>query len=170
MATLEVAAMPKRLTHVRSDGSVRMVDVGGKSATERIAVAESFVRMSSAAARALKSGSAKKGDAFAVAQIAGIQAAKRTAELIPLAHPLPLTHVDVTCHFASATSVHIVCTARVTGKTGVEMEALTGAAVAALTIYDMCKALDRSMTIADLRLVEKRGGKSGTFRRGRRIA
>lgn len=142
-----------------------MVDVGAKAATMRTAIAEATVRMSDSAARALKTGALKKGDALAVAQIAGVQAAKRTAELIPLAHPLALTHVEVTCAFKGRAAVRIMCSASVNAQTGVEMEALTGAAIAALTIYDMCKALDRGITIERLRLLEKRGGKSGAYRR-----
>jgi len=150
---------------VRRDGSVGMVDVGAKSHTGRLAIAEAVVRLSSAAARALKANTLKKGDALAVAQIAGIQAAKRTSDLIPLAHPLPLAHVDVHCELGTGNCVRIECTARVSGQTGVEMEALVGAAMAALTIYDMCKALDRGITIEGIRLLEKRGGKSGVYRR-----
>jgi len=157
--------MRKRLTHVEADGSVRMVDVGAKPSTARAATAEALVRMSSGALRALKSGVLKKGDALAVARIAGIQAAKRTAELVPLAHPLPIAHVEVACTFRGATSMHVSCTVRVNAQTGVEMEALVGAAIAALAIYDMCKALDRGITIEYLRLLEKRGGKSGVYRR-----
>lgn len=154
-----------RLSHVAADGSVRMVDVGAKDRTLRSAIAEAIVRMKPAARRALKQGLLKKGDALAAAQIAGIVAAKRTAELIPLAHPLALTHVDVRCALEGANSVRITCTAACTGPTGVEMEALVGAAVAALALYDMCKALDRGITIESLRLLEKRGGKSGVYRR-----
>ena len=160
--------MPKRLTHVARDGSVRMVNVGAKASTARTAIAEATITMSPAAARALKEGALKKGDALAVARIAGIQAAKRAAELIPLAHPLALSHVDVECAFRGTRSVRVTCTASVSAQTGVEMEALTGAAVAALTIYDMCKAMDRGMTIDGLRLLEKRGGGSGVYRRRQR--
>lgn len=161
--------MRKRLTHVEADGSVRMVDVGAKPSTARTATAEALMRMSSGALRALKSGALKKGDALAVARIAGIQAAKRTAEMVPLAHPLPITHVEVACEFRDATTMHVSCTVSVNAQTGAEMEALVGAAIAALTIYDMCKALDRGITIEYLRLLEKRGGKSGVYRRdGRR--
>jgi len=160
--------MPKRLSHVRRDGSVRMVDVGSKSVTGRIAVAEAIVCMSGAAARALKASALKKGDALTVAQIAGIQAAKRTSELIPLAHSLQLAQLDVRCELVGSNRVRVECTARANGRTGVEMEALVGAATAALTIYDMCKALDRSITIENVRLLEKRGGKSGAYRRSAR--
>ena len=154
-----------RLTHVAADGSVRMVDVGAKAATARSATAEAVVRMQPAALKALKKGLLKKGDALAAARIAGIVAAKRTSELIPLTHPLALARVDVQCAVEGKSAVRITCTAACVGPTGVEMEALVGAAVAALTLYDMCKALDRGITIDRLRLLEKRGGKSGTYRR-----
>lgn len=154
-----------KLTHVRSDGSVRMVDVGRKSPTQRVAAAQAVVRMNKAAHRALKSGSLKKGDALATAQIAGVLAAKRTADLIPLCHPLPLTHIDVAIRLRGDDSAVVVCTAKCLGPTGVEMEAMTGACVAALTLYDMCKALDRGIVIDSVQLLEKSGGKSGTYRR-----
>ncbi|HLJ85136.1 MAG TPA: cyclic pyranopterin monophosphate synthase MoaC [Candidatus Eremiobacteraceae bacterium] len=153
------------LTHITRDGSARMVDVDEKPITKRVAVARALVRMSAAARRALKAGSLKKGDALAVARIAGIGAAKRTSELIPLCHSLPLSSVDVEIAFEGRDAVRIECQARCTGKTGVEMEALTGAAVAALTIYDMCKAVDRAITIERLELIEKSGGRSGVFKR-----
>jgi cyclic pyranopterin monophosphate synthase len=144
----------KKLTHVDARGAVHMVDVGEKSATHRIATAAAHVRM-------------RKGDVLATARIAGIQAAKRTSELIPLCHPLALTHASV-----ELTPVRdgVAITARVEtrGPTGVEMEALTAASVAALTIYDMLKAVDRGMTITDVALLEKRGGKSGTWSAARR--
>jgi cyclic pyranopterin phosphate synthase len=153
------------LTHITRDGSARMVDVGAKPVTKRTALARAFVHMSVEARRALKAGSLKKGDALAVARIAGIGAAKRTSELIPLCHALPLSVVDVEIEFVGSDAVRIECRAKCTGKTGVEMEALTGAAVAALTIYDMCKALDRAITIERLELIEKSGGRSGVFKR-----
>jgi cyclic pyranopterin phosphate synthase len=142
-----------------------MVDVARKPVTERRAVAEAIVRMSAAALRLIKQRTAKKGDVLVTAQIAGILAAKRTAQLIPLCHPLPLSHVDLTCAPQGKHRIHIRCSAACSGQTGVEMEALTGAAIAALTIYDMCKAVDRGMVIERLQLVEKTGGKSGHFRR-----
>jgi cyclic pyranopterin monophosphate synthase len=142
-----------------------MVDVGHKSVTKRTAVAHALVRMSAEARRALKAGSLKKGDALAVARIAGIGAAKRTSELIPLCHTLPLSSVEVEIVFEGRDALRIECRASCTGKTGVEMEALTGAAVAALTIYDMCKALDRAITIDQVELIEKSGGRSGAFKR-----
>jgi len=156
------------LTHVAPDGSVRMVDVGSKPLTQRRAVAEATVRMSARALRALRAGSIAKGDALTTAQIAGISAAKRTSDLIPLCHPISLTHVAVNFELRAPGSVRIRCETASTGATGVEMEALAGAAVAALTIYDMCKAADRAMSIEGLRLLEKSGGRSGTFKRGRR--
>lgn len=152
------------LTHLRADGSVTMVDVGAKAQTQRTAVARAIVRLGREAFAALKSGTLKKGDALAAAQIAGILAAKRTAELIPLCHPLPLTHVDVRCRLQSG-SVIVTATASCLGPTGVEMEALTAASVAALAIYDMCKALNRGITIEQVALLEKTGGKSGAYRR-----
>jgi cyclic pyranopterin phosphate synthase len=140
------------LSHVTGAGSVRMVDVGDKPASRRRAVARATVRMAPGTARRLRE--LPKGDALTTAQIAGIQAAKRTGELIPLCHPLPLTHVSVDLDVADA-SVEIVATAETTAQTGVEMEALTAASVAALTVYDMAKAIDKEMTIEGVRLVEK---------------
>jgi cyclic pyranopterin phosphate synthase len=142
-----------------------MVDVGAKPVTKRTAVAHALMRMSVEARRALKAGSLKKGDALAVARIAGIGAAKRTSDLIPLCHALPLSVVEVEIAFVGRDAVRVECRANCTGKTGVEMEALTGAAIAALTIYDMCKALDRAITIERLELIEKSGGRSGAFKR-----
>ena len=140
-----------------------MVDVGSKAVTERVARAESRVRMSAEAAAALREATLPKGDAFVAAQVAGIMAAKRTAELIPLAHPLPLASVDVTFEWTGPTEVRIEATARTSAQTGVEMEALVAASVAALTIYDMTKALDKGIVIDGTRLLEKRGGKSGAW-------
>lgn len=157
--------MKRRLSHVTENGSVRMVDVGAKPATVRSATAEAIVRMNAAAFRALKRGVLKKGDALTTAQIAGILAAKRTAELIPLCHPIALTHVDVKIELKGRNAARIQCTASCTGSTGVEMEAMTGAGVAALALYDMCKAADRGITIERVRLLEKKGGKSGVYRR-----
>jgi cyclic pyranopterin phosphate synthase len=142
------------LSHVDEDsGDVHMVDVGAKPVSRRRATARGGVRMAAATADRLRA--LPKGDALAVAQIAGIQAAKRTAELVPLCHPLPLTHVEVTLTVVED-GVEIVATAETTGQTGVEMEALTAVAVAALTVYDMAKAVDKEMTITDVRLVDKR--------------
>jgi cyclic pyranopterin phosphate synthase len=135
-----------------------MVDVGSKSTTERRAIAEATLRMSAATAELISSGEGPKGEVMTVARIAGIQAAKRTAELIPLCHPLPLSFVDVSIHVAGDT-VKIEAEARTTAQTGVEMEALTAASVAALTVYDMVKGVERGVTISDVALVEKTGGK-----------
>jgi cyclic pyranopterin phosphate synthase len=141
-----------------------MVDVTDKDVTERTAIACASVRMQPATLERIEAGGVEKGDVFAVARLAGILAAKRTAELIPLCHPLALTAVEVELHGdAERSSVEIAAKVRLRGRTGVEMEALTAASVAALTVYDMCKAVDRGMRITDLRLVEKSGGRSGTF-------
>ena len=145
-----------------------MVDVGAKPHTARRAVAEARVKMSSAAFSALRAGTIAKGDVLTTAQIAGIAAAKKTSDLIPLCHPLPLTHVAVALALHGRGEVRVRCETACVGTTGVEMEALTGAAVAALTVYDMCKAMDRRMTIADVMLLEKSGGRSGSFKRSRR--
>ena len=151
-----------RLTHLDEQGKARMVDVGWKPDTEREAVARGAVSMQEETLALIKGGGVEKGDVLAVARLAGIMAAKRTAELIPLCHPLPLDQVDVALELSEPTSqVHITATARTTAKTGVEMEALTAVSVAALTIYDMCKAVDRGMRIEAVRLVRKTGGKSG---------
>lgn len=156
----------RKLSHVDEHGNARMVDVGDKSDTAREAIARGAVSMRPVTLAMIQRNEVHKGDVLGVAKIAGIMAAKRTAELIPLCHPLSLTSVDLAFHLdAQEGRVEIESRARVTGKTGVEMEALTAVAVAALTIYDMCKAVDREMTITDIRLVEKRGGRSGTFRR-----
>ena len=152
------------LSHVDTDGKARMVDVSEKPDTFREAVARGAVLMRPTTLALIQQNAIQKGDVLSVAKIAGIMAAKRTAELIPLCHPLPLTNVELTFSF-NAGRIEIESRARVTGKTGVEMEALSAVAVAALTVYDMCKAVDREMAIADIRLVEKRGGRSGTFRR-----
>ena len=141
-----------------------MVDVGGKSASKRTAKAEAFVRLSEEVLRALPDN--PKGDPLEVARIAGIQASKKTSELIPMCHPLPLSHADVALELTGE-GVRITATASTTGPTGVEMEALTAASVAALTVYDMCKALDKSIEITDIRLLEKTGGKSGDFKRNK---
>jgi cyclic pyranopterin phosphate synthase len=150
------------LTHLQSNGEAHMVDVGAKSDTARIAEAQAIVNMNAAAYDAIVRGNLKKGDALGAARIAGIMAAKRTSELIPLCHPISLTNVQVHCEAKDGRieiRTHVECT----GKTGVEMEALTAASVAALTIYDMAKAIDRAMTITDLHLTFKSGGKSSTF-------
>jgi cyclic pyranopterin monophosphate synthase len=154
------------LSHVDEHGDARMVDVGAKPESLREARARGAVVMRPSTLELVQRNALQKGDVLSVAKIAGIMAAKRTAELIPLCHPLPLTRVDLAFHLdADAGRLDIESMARVTGRTGVEMEALTAVAAAALTIYDMCKAVDRDMTITDIRLIEKRGGRSGTFRR-----
>lgn len=153
----------KKPSHIAADGSLVMVDVGAKAVTERMARAESRVRMSAEAAAALRDATLPKGDAFVAAQVAGIMAAKRTAELIPLAHPLPLASVEVTFAWTNPTEVRVEAVARTSAQTGVEMEALVAASVAALTIYDMTKALDKGIVIDGTRLLEKRGGKSGAW-------
>jgi cyclic pyranopterin phosphate synthase len=152
------------LTHFDTSGRARMVDVGAKAETERVAVARGAVVMRSETLRLILEGRAKKGDVLAVAQVAGIMAAKRTHELIPMCHPLLLTGIEVSFTPDEAEStLGITATVRTFGRTGVEMEALTAVSAAALTVYDMVKAVDRAMTITDIRLVEKRGGKSGDF-------
>ncbi len=151
-------------THIDEQGNARMVDVSEKAVTRREAVATGRIRMNRDCFEAVCQGRAKKGDVLGVAQVAGVMAAKRTGELIPLCHLIPLTHCAVT--FATdeaACAIDVTCTARCAGQTGVEMEALTGATAALLTIYDMCKAMDRAMEIQSVHLVEKHGGKSGDF-------
>ncbi len=156
-----------RLTHLDEQGRARMVDVGDKPDTEREAIARGEVRMRPETLRLLREGNLPKGDVLATARIAGIMAAKRTADLIPLCHTLLLTHVGVDFTLDEETSrVIITATVRCRGKTGVEMEALTAVSVAALTIYDMAKAVERGMVIGEIRLLEKRGGKSGDWRAG----
>ena len=150
-------------THLNPQGRAVMVDVTEKAPTHRTAVAEGFVRCAPETLEAICSGGVKKGDVLAVAQVAGIQAAKRTWELIPLCHPLPLTGVDLAFELTDA-AVHIMASVRCTGPTGVEMEALSAVTAAALTVYDMCKALQKDMEITGVRLLEKTGGKSGTYR------
>jgi cyclic pyranopterin phosphate synthase len=156
--------MSRKLSHTDETGQAKMVDVGQKPDTERLAVAQGAVLMQPQTLQLIIEGNLKKGDVLSVAQIAGVMAAKKTSDLIPLCHPLPITYIDVMCTPKPGENrVDIEATARVTGKTGVEMEALTAVAVAALTIYDMAKAVDRGMRISDIRLVAKQGGKSGTF-------
>jgi len=150
-------------THFDSAGQAHMVDIGAKDVTHRVARAGGSIRMSPQTLAAIQGGTARKGDVLGVARIAAIQAAKRTAELIPLAHPLPLTRIAVEFSFASD-SLGIEVTAETLGRTGVEMEALTAVAVGLLTVYDMCKSVDRAMRIGEVRLLEKSGGKSGDFR------
>jgi cyclic pyranopterin phosphate synthase len=158
-----------RLTHIGASGEAEMVDVGAKQDTERTAVAEGAVTMLPATLQMIVAGDAKKGDVLGAARIAGIMAAKKTHELIPLCHPLLLTKVSVDIEPDPVLpGLRVKALARVTGKTGVEMEALTAAAVACLTIYDMAKAVDRGMVISGIRLVEKSGGKSGDYRAAER--
>ncbi len=154
-----------KLTHLNEDGSAHMVDVGAKSETHRVAEAQAVISMSEDAFNAIVQGNLKKGDALGTARIAGIMAAKRTSELIPLCHPIALTKVEITitpqpASFQFAIQTRVECY----GKTGVEMEALTAASVVALTIYDMAKAIDRGMVISDVQLLYKAGGKSGEYR------
>jgi cyclic pyranopterin monophosphate synthase len=154
------------LSHVNEYGKAHMVDVGDKPDTVREARARGAIVMQASTLELIQRNALQKGDVLAVAKIAGIMAAKRTSELIPLCHPLPLTSVDLTFGLdPHAGRIDIESVARVTGKTGVEMEALAAVATAALTVYDMCKAVDREMCITDIRLVEKQGGRSGVFRR-----
>jgi cyclic pyranopterin phosphate synthase len=150
------------LTHLDAAGAAHMVDVSAKHITAREAVAEGRITMSPDAATAIRTGAAAKGDVLAVARVAGIMAAKRTAELIPLCHPLPLTRVAIDLQTDDA-GVTVTATARTDGKTGVEMEALTAVSVALLTIYDMAKAIDKAMVIGGVRLLTKKGGKSGDY-------
>jgi cyclic pyranopterin phosphate synthase len=156
---------PAALSHVDARGGARMVDVGAKPATERFAAAEGAVRMSAAACALVAGNAAAKGDVLGVARVAGLMAAKRAAELIPLCHPVALTHAEVELSVdAALPGVRVRATARTVAGTGVEMEALTAATVALLTVYDMVKAADRGMEILGVRVVEKRGGRSGAWR------
>ncbi|TCP67961.1 cyclic pyranopterin monophosphate synthase MoaC [Sphingomonas sp. PP-CE-1G-424] len=150
------------LTHIDEAGAARMVDVGGKAVTAREAIASGRITMSAEAAAAIGAGTAKKGDVLAVARVAGIMAAKRTSDLIPLCHPLPLTKVEIEL-VVDETGVTATATASTEGKTGVEMEALTAATVTLLTIYDMAKAIDKTMVLSDIRVRAKSGGKSGNW-------
>jgi cyclic pyranopterin phosphate synthase len=154
--------MASKLTHVDSEGRSRMVDVSEKDQTRRVARAEAFVEMSPSTLKLLRGNKLPKGNPLETVRIAGIQAAKKTSELIPLCHPLPLTHVDVSITIVKG-GVRLESTASTKAETGVEMEALTAAAVAALTLYDMCKAVEKGITIGNIRLLEKTGGKSGRW-------
>ncbi|EJU09530.1 GTP cyclohydrolase subunit MoaC [Sphingomonas sp. LH128] len=155
--------MSKSLTHIDPDGNARMVDVGAKAETQRIAVASGRISMSADALAAIRAGNAPKGDVLGTARIAGIMAAKRTADLIPMCHPLPLDAVNLDFAFED-NAIRVIAKASLTGRTGVEMEAITAASIALVTIYDMAKALDKGMVIGDIRLVEKIGGKSGHWK------
>jgi len=154
--------MTDQLSHLDDSGRARMVDIGAKPVTERVAVAKGEVRMLPATLALIKAGAVKKGDVLTVAQLAGVMGAKRTADLIPLCHPLSLTQVDVRLELDPILpGIQIIATARTVGKTGVEMEALTAVSIAALTVYDMAKAVEKTMRIQNIRLVEKHGGRSG---------
>ena len=153
-----------QLSHLDEKGRARMVDVSEKEVTSRIALARGTIHMRPETLELIRQGKVEKGDVFSVARVAGIMAAKKTSELIPMCHPLNITSVQITLTAESAPArVDIEASVRVSGKTGVEMEAMTAVAVAGLTIYDMCKAVDREMTLGEIRLVEKSGGKSGVF-------
>jgi cyclic pyranopterin phosphate synthase len=156
------------LSHVDTQGRARMVDVGAKAVTARAAVARGLVRMQPGTLRLIRSGKIAKGEVFAVARVAGIMAAKRTAELIPMCHPLPVEVAAIDFAVTEPGTLQIEARVKVTAKTGVEMEALAAVSAAALTVYDMCKAVDRGMVITDVCLLEKRGGRSGTWARGKR--
>jgi cyclic pyranopterin monophosphate synthase len=153
----------KKLTHIDRKGSARMVDVGGKAVTERRAVARGLLRVSPSTIELVRDGATPKGDVLAAARVAGIMAAKRTSDLIPLTHLLPLTHASVDL-VLTADGIAIEATVATSARTGVEMEALTAVAVAGLTLYDMLKSVERGATLTDVRLIEKTGGKSGTYR------
>ena len=159
--------MSSPLTHFDAQGQAHMVDVAAKDVTHRVARAEGVIRMQPATLALIAAGSAKKGDVLGIARVAAIQGAKRTADLVPLCHPLPITRVAVDFELDAAASL-VRCTAQVEtlGRTGVEMEALTAVQVGLLTVYDMCKAADRGMVMSDIRLLEKRGGKSGDWAAG----
>ncbi len=151
------------LTHIGDDGAARMVDIGAKQASERVAIASGVIHMSPAALAAVHAGDAPKGDVLGTARIAGVMAAKKTGELIPLCHPLALDAVNVNFAFEDS-GIRATATVSLTGKTGVEMEAMVAVSTALLTIYDMAKALDKGMVIGEVRLIEKRGGKSGHWK------
>ena len=164
--------MTHQLTHIDADGDARMVDVSAKAETKRTAIAEGFVAMQPETLAVIENGTAKKGDVLAAARIAGIMAAKQTSSLIPLCHPLALTKVEVKCTPQHAEErkdgrcgIHLQATCSLVGKTGVEMEALTAASIAGLTVYDMCKAVQKDMVISDIRLLRKSGGVHGDFER-----
>ncbi|WP_409174976.1 cyclic pyranopterin monophosphate synthase MoaC [Brevibacillus fortis] len=158
--------MTDQLTHFNEQNRARMVDVSEKDVTKRVAVAESQISMKPETLARIREGRIEKGDVLAVAQVAGVMAAKKTWEIIPMCHPLPLTGIDIQFAFVDETKLAITGTVKTTGKTGVEMEALTAVSVAALTVYDMCKAMDKEMIIGPTSLQSKTGGKSGDFHRG----
>ncbi|AVQ40399.1 cyclic pyranopterin monophosphate synthase MoaC [Clostridium botulinum] len=154
------------LTHINKQGRAKMVDVGSKGDTEREAIAYGYVNMKRETLNKIKEGTISKGDVLSVAQVAGIMAAKNTPNIIPMCHPIMINGCDINFHFDfENNNIDITCSVKNTGKTGVEMEALTAVTVAALTIYDMCKAVDREMIISDVKLMKKDGGKSGLFQR-----
>lgn len=155
--------MNEKLTHLDSRGHAHMVDVSDKAQTKRTATARAILLMQASTLNKVKEGGLPKGDVLATARIAGIQAAKKTSDLIPLCHPLMLTKVTVDINVISECELEVLCTCALTGKTGVEMEALTGASIAALTLYDMCKAVDKGIVIQQVSLLEKKGGKSGDW-------
>ncbi len=164
--------MTEHLTHIDENGDVRMVDVSQKADTERVAVAEGFISMKPETLALIVEGKAAKGDVLACARVAGVMAAKKTSDLIPMCHPLNITKAKVECEPVAAgeradgrVGIRVITTCGVTGKTGIEMEALTAASVACLTVYDMCKAVDRGMEISDVRLLKKDGGKTGLWLR-----
>lgn len=156
-----------KLSHTDESGAAHMVDVGEKDVTSRLAVAESFITMRSETAAIIKENGLKKGDVLAVARVAGIMAAKQTSNLIPLCHPLPITSVKMNFEFTDNNTLRVESTVKVSGQTGVEMEALTAASIAALTVYDMAKAVDKDMEITNTRLLLKDGGKSGLYERAK---
>ena len=155
--------MAKSLTHIDAEGSARMVDVGAKAETQRLAVASGLITMTAEALAAIRAGNAPKGDVLGTARVAGIMAAKKTGDLIPMCHPLAIDAVNLDFAFED-NAIRATATASLTGKTGVEMEAITAVSIALVTIYDMAKALDKGMVIGDIRLIEKRGGKSGHWK------
>jgi cyclic pyranopterin phosphate synthase len=166
MGKVRKSSKPRsRLSHIDAQGRARMVDVSGKEVTERVAIAEATVRLQPATLRLIRGKRIAKGEVLAVARIAGIMAAKHTSDLIPLCHPLPVAVARIDFDVAGANRLRIEAEVKVSGKTGVEMEALAAVSAAALTVYDMCKAVDRGMTITDVRLVKKSGGRSGTWNR-----
>jgi cyclic pyranopterin monophosphate synthase len=155
-----------KLTHFNEEGAVHMVDIGDKSVTHRIAIASGFINMQAKTLSLIKEGGHKKGDVLGIARTAGIMGAKKTSELIPLCHPISLTHINIDLNIEENNSlIYCECRAETDGKTGVEMEALTAVQVALLTIYDMCKAVDRGMSISNVQLLKKSGGKSGAWER-----
>jgi cyclic pyranopterin phosphate synthase len=157
-----------KLTHFNEQGAVHMVDIGNKSVTHRIAIATGNISMEKETLSLIKEGGHKKGDVLGIARTAGIMGAKKTSELIPLCHPISLTHINIDLTIDEVnSSVHCECRAETDGKTGVEMEALTAVQITLLTIYDMCKAVDRGMVISDIQLMEKSGGKSGSWKRNK---